>query len=122
MYIDDVYRRLIDMNRTTYRELQMACDHRLVKDTQVHCQKKQQKQEQRRQEQEQSPHELRDRLVESIVLAIFNNGGRFLKNHRSTGMWVEISFKEAIGVEQRQNYGHSEQENYWHSEAQLGSY
>ena len=34
-----VYRRLIDMNRTTYRELQMACDHRLVKDTQVHCQK-----------------------------------------------------------------------------------
>ena len=94
-----VYRRLIDMNRTTYRELQMACDHRLVKDTQVHCQKKQQKQEQeqRRQEQEQSPHELRDRLVESIVLAIFNNGGRFLKNHRSTGMWVEISFKEAIG-------------------------
>ena len=74
-----VYRRLIDMNRTTYRELQMACDHRLVKDTQVHCQKKQQKQEQRRQEQEQSPHELRDRLVESIVLAIFNNGGRFLK-------------------------------------------
>ena len=94
-----VYRRLIDMNRTTYRELQMACDHRLVKDTQVHCQKKQQKQEQeqRRQEQEQSPHELGDRLVESIVLAIFNNGGRFLKNHRSTGMWVEISFKEAIG-------------------------
>ena len=34
-----VYRRLIDMNRTTYRELQMACDHRLVKDTQVHCRK-----------------------------------------------------------------------------------
>ena len=66
----------------------------------MHCQKKQQKhkeQEQRRQEQEQSPHELRDRLVESIVLAIFSNGGRFLKNHRSTGMWVEISFKEAIG-------------------------
>ena len=93
------HRRLIDMNRrsTTYRELQMACDHKLVKDTQVHCQKKQQKQEQRRQEQEQSPHELRDRLVESIVLAIFNNGGRFLKSHRSTGMWVEISFKEAIG-------------------------
>ena len=29
------HRRLIDMNRTTYRELQMACDHRLVKDTQV---------------------------------------------------------------------------------------